>query len=82
MANQTNPKTPEKTNADRQPNFIAIQGTAAAATAPVEALDTGLAHQPGDPLVVHRQAQPEGELGVHSRPAVSGSSGNEVQARP
>ena len=30
---------------------------AAAASAPVEALDAGLAHQPGDPLAVDRQAQ-------------------------
>jgi hypothetical protein len=43
---------------------------AATAAAPVEALDAGLAHQPGDPFVVDRDAQPEGQLGVHPRPPV------------
>ena len=43
---------------------------AAVASAPVEALDAGLAHQPGDPLVVDRQAEPQGQLGVDPRPAV------------
>ena len=43
---------------------------AAAVSAPVEALQAGLAHQPGDPLVVDRQAQPEREFGVHPRPPV------------
>jgi hypothetical protein len=43
---------------------------AAAVSAPVEALQAGLAHEPGDPLVVHRQAQTERQLGVHPRPPV------------
>jgi hypothetical protein len=36
----------------------------------IEALDPGLAHQSGDPLEVHQQAQPEGQLGVDTRRAV------------
>jgi hypothetical protein len=46
-------------------------GRAATVSAPVEPLATGLAHQSGDPLVVHRQPQAKRELGVHSWPAVS-----------
>jgi hypothetical protein len=40
---------------------------AAAPSPPVEALDPGVAHQPGDPLDVHRHAEPEHELGMHPR---------------
>src|SRR5215213_6716231 len=40
------------------------------ASAPVEALDTSLTHQPGDSLVVDRHAEPEGQLGVHPRPPI------------
>jgi hypothetical protein len=40
------------------------------ASSPVEALDAGLAHQPGDPLVVDRQPEPKGQLGVDPRPPV------------
>ena len=29
-------------------------------------LQAGLAHEPGDPLDVHRQPQPEGQFGVHA----------------
>ena len=47
-----------------------VADRAAVASAPVEALDPGLAHQPGDPLEVHRQAQPERQLGVHPRRTV------------
>jgi hypothetical protein len=39
----------------------------ASGSPPVEALDAGLAHQAGHPLEVHRQAQPEHQLGVHPR---------------
>jgi hypothetical protein len=39
--------------------------------APVHALQAGLAHQPGDPLAVHRLAQAQHELGVDPRPPVS-----------
>jgi hypothetical protein len=39
-------------------------------SAPVETLDAGLTHQPGHPLAVDRPPQPEGQLGVHARPAV------------
>jgi hypothetical protein len=45
-------------------------GRAAVASAPLEPLQTGLAHQSGDPLVVHRQPETKRQLGVHSRPAV------------
>jgi hypothetical protein len=45
-------------------------GRATAGSAPVEALDTGLAHEPGNPLVVDRQAQPEHELGMDPWPPV------------
>lgn len=40
------------------------------ALAPVDALQPGLAHQPGDPLAVHVLAQAQHHLGVHPRPAV------------
>jgi hypothetical protein len=43
---------------------------ASASSATVEALDAGLAHQPGDPFVVDRDPQAEGEFGVHPRPPV------------
>ena len=43
---------------------------AAVASAPLEPLQTGLAHQSGDPLVVHRQPEAKRQLGVHSWPAV------------
>jgi hypothetical protein len=43
-------------------------------SAPVEALHAGFAHQPGDPFVVDRHPEAEGELGVDPRPAV-GSAG-------
>jgi len=36
----------------------------------VEALDPGVAHQPGDPLEVDRQPETEGQLGVNARGAV------------
>ena len=36
-------------------------------TPPVQALDAGLAHQPGDPLLVHLQVVPQDQLGVHPR---------------
>ena len=49
---------------------VRVAHGAAVASAPVEALDPGLAHQPGDPLVVDRQPEPEGQLGVHPRRAV------------
>jgi hypothetical protein len=41
------------------------------ALAPVDALQAGLAHEPGDPLAVHRLAQAQHQLGVHPRPPVS-----------
>jgi hypothetical protein len=43
---------------------------AAVASTPVEALDARLAHQPGNPLEVHRQTQSEHEFGVYPRRAV------------
>jgi hypothetical protein len=33
-------------------------GPVATVSSPVKTLQTGLAHQPGDPLVAHRQPQP------------------------
>ncbi len=36
---------------------VRVAHGAAAASAPVEALDPGLAHQPGDPLVVDHHAR-------------------------
>jgi hypothetical protein len=45
-------------------------GRAVAVSAPVEALQAGLAHQSGDPLVVHRQPEAQCQLGVHSGPPV------------
>jgi hypothetical protein len=49
---------------------VRVTDRAAMAAAPVEALDPGLPHQPGDPLEVHRQSQAEHELGVHPRGTV------------
>ena len=49
---------------------VRVADGAAAASAPVQALDPGLAHQPGDPLEVDRQPQPERQLGVHPRRTV------------
>jgi hypothetical protein len=49
---------------------LRVPDGAAAVAAPVEALDPGLAHQAGDPLVVDRHAQAEGQFGVYPRPAV------------
>jgi hypothetical protein len=49
---------------------VRVPDRAAVASAPVEALDPSLAHQPSDPLEVHRQAQPEGRFGVDARRAV------------
>jgi hypothetical protein len=43
---------------------VRVADGAATASAPGQALDAGGAHQPGDPLEVHRQPEPEGELGV------------------
>jgi hypothetical protein len=43
---------------------------AAVASAPVEALQAGFAHQPGDPLDVHRQPEPEGQLCMDARRSV------------
>ena len=40
------------------------------AFAAVDALQPVLAHQPGDPLAVHRLAQAQHQLGMHPRPAV------------
>jgi len=48
----------------------AASGSPTAASAPVKAPDAGLAHQPGDPLVVDHQSQPESQLGVNLRPPV------------
>ena len=52
---------------------VRVAHRAAVPSAPVEALDPGLAHQPGDPLEVHRQTQPEGQLGVHPRGSIGAS---------
>jgi hypothetical protein len=49
---------------------VRVADRAATLSAPVEALDAGLAHQSGDALEVDRQAEPEGELGVYPRRAV------------
>jgi hypothetical protein len=43
---------------------------AATASPPVEALDAHGAHQPGDPLAVHRPSEPEAQLDMHPSPAV------------
>ena len=43
---------------------------AATASPPVEALDAHGAHQPGDPLAVHRPSEPEAQLSMHPSPAV------------
>jgi hypothetical protein len=45
-------------------------GRAAVVSAPVEALQAGVAHQPADSFVVDRQTETEGEFGVHPRPPV------------
>jgi hypothetical protein len=47
-----------------------VADEASVASRPVGDLDAGLAHQPGDPLDVHRHAVPEHELGVHPGRAV------------
>jgi hypothetical protein len=44
-----------------------VADRAAAASAPVEALDAGGAHQPGDSLEVHHQPEPQRQLGVDPR---------------
>ncbi len=49
---------------------VRVPDGAAVASAPVEALDAGRAHQPGDALVVDRQAEPQRQLCVHPRPSV------------
>ena len=46
---------------------VRVTDRAAVASSPVEALDTGLAHQSGDPLEVHRQPQPERQFGMDPR---------------
>jgi hypothetical protein len=40
---------------------------AAAASSHVQATDAGLAHEPGHPLLVHDQAEPESQFSVHPR---------------
>jgi hypothetical protein len=42
---------------------LVAQGAAVAST-PVETLDAGRTHEPGDPLEIDRQLQPERQLGV------------------
>jgi len=49
---------------------------AAAASAPVQALGAGLAHQPGDPLAVDRQAKAEGQFGVLWEDVLPGEEGS------
>jgi hypothetical protein len=49
---------------------VRVTHRATAAPAPVEALDAGLAHQPGDPLLVGGPAQFHRQLGVHPRRTV------------
>jgi hypothetical protein len=50
-----------------------VTDRAAATPAPVQALDTGAAHQASDPLVVDRHTEAEGQLGVHPRPPIGAS---------
>ena len=45
---------------------VGVADGAAVASPPVEALDPGLTHQPGDPLEVDRQAEAERQFGVHA----------------
>ncbi len=49
---------------------VLVPDGAAVVASPVEALDPGLAHQPSDAFVVHRDTESEGELGVHTWPSV------------
>src|SRR5918998_1709286 len=49
---------------------VRVAEGAAAASPPVEALDPGVAHQPGDPLEVDWKPETEGQLGVHARGAI------------
>jgi hypothetical protein len=46
---------------------VRVTDRAAATSTPVEALDAGLAHHSGDPFEVHRQPQPERQLGMDPR---------------
>ena len=46
---------------------VRVTHGAAAASAHVQTADAGLAHEPGDPLLVHHQPQAEGQLGMHPR---------------
>jgi hypothetical protein len=46
---------------------VRVADGTAAASAPVEALDAGLAHQPCDPLEVHQQPESQCHLGVDPR---------------
>jgi len=50
---------------------LRVAHRAPVASTPVQALDAHLAHQPGDPLEVHRQTQSEHQFGVYPRRAVS-----------
>jgi hypothetical protein len=43
---------------------------AAAASAPVEALDASVAHEPGDSLEIHRKPKPERQFSVDPRRTV------------